>query len=80
MAAWQLRHRALPALAVCPLLQQAVSRALGSSAPLLTPFFSQPNSREFSEKLPTGSDHFFQSLTLHIPHIIGILWMCKLLQ
>lgn len=35
---------------------------------------------EFSEKLPTGSDHFFQSLTLHIPRIIGIPWMSKLLQ
>lgn len=47
---------------------------------LESPFFWQPSSREFSEKLPTGSDHFFQSLTFHIPHITGIPWMSQLLQ
>lgn len=64
--------------------ERSPCRGHGAPSPLLllleSPFFCQPSSREFSEKLPTGSDHFFQSLTLHIPHITGIPWMSKLLQ
>lgn len=47
---------------------------------LESPFFWQPSSREFAEKLPTGSNQFFQSLTLHIPHITGIPRVSELLQ
>lgn len=57
-----------------------MARARGFLLLLESPFFCQASSREFAEKLPPGSKHFFQSLTLHIPRIIGIPRMSKLLQ
>lgn len=65
--------------------ERSFCRGHRAPSPLLlllleSPFFWQPSSREFSEKLPTGSNQFFQSLTLHIPHITGIPRVSKLLQ